>query len=134
MQVRVHVRGRPHPDNVRNTKLEWLKRIKSHLSLPKTRQVWIWWDILSIPQHDRNLQLAAIASLCAYTQLCTRFIPLVRREDAWVTLYGSGEDSALPAGTLETCKAERTSVFRRSNRTHAQTQREVGAASRCWQR
>ena len=90
-----------------NTKLRWLKYLKRHLGLPTTRQVWIWWDIISIPQHDRNLQLKAINSLCAYTQLCTRFIPLVRSEAAWLSKYGNSADSALPSGTLQTCKLRR---------------------------
>ena len=67
-----NLRGRPHPDSKLNTKLGWLKRIKEHMALPRARQVWMWFDILSIPQRSRDLQIAAIASLPAYTQLCTR--------------------------------------------------------------
>jgi len=66
------VRKRQHPDNKLNTKLKWLKRIKNHMRLPQSREIWIWLDLISIPQQSRELQLKAITSLCAYTQLCTR--------------------------------------------------------------
>jgi hypothetical protein len=36
------VRGRHHPDNVRNTKLLWLKMIKTHMRLPPKREIWFW--------------------------------------------------------------------------------------------
>ena len=79
-----HLRCYPHPDNRLNTKWSWIKRLKQHVGLPAHRQVWVWLDIISIPQRDRELQLRAIHSLCAYTQLCTRFVPLVRNAAAWV--------------------------------------------------
>ena len=98
-----NVRGYPHPDNKLNTKLRWLtrcflfaairrvvavltvfsphitpppplRRIKQHMKLPQGRQIWLWFDIISIPQRSRDLQLVAIGSLCAYTQLCTRWV------------------------------------------------------------
>jgi hypothetical protein len=53
--------------------LRWLKRIKQHMALPRGREIWIWFDILSIPQRSRDLQIKAITSLPAYTQLCTRW-------------------------------------------------------------
>ena len=52
--------------------LGWLKRLKQHMALPSGREVWIWFDLLSIPQRSRDLQIKAIGSLCSYTQLCTR--------------------------------------------------------------
>ena len=52
--------------------LRWLRRMKQHMAIPHGRQIWIWFDILSIPQRERDLQIKAIASLPAYTQLCTR--------------------------------------------------------------
>ena len=56
-----------------------------------------------MPQDDRQLQIKAISSLCAYTHLITRFIPLVRDADAWQLLHG--EELGYPSGTLETyCK------------------------------
>ena len=61
-----------HPDNSRNTKLQWLKSITQHMRLPAGREVWIWIDVISIPQHSRELQNLAVGSLCCYTQLCTR--------------------------------------------------------------
>ena len=97
-----NVRGHAHPDNKLNTKLRWLKRcvgwlfmarwmwlltahtshpaipprcrIKQHMKLPQSREIWVWFDLLSIPQRSRDLQLVAIGSLCAYTQLCTRWL------------------------------------------------------------
>ena len=36
------VRGRPHPDNMRNTKLRWLKTVKQHMQLPLKREIWFW--------------------------------------------------------------------------------------------
>ena len=53
--------------------LRWLKRIKRHMALPRGREVWLWFDVVSIPQRSRDLQIKAIASLPAYTQLCTRY-------------------------------------------------------------
>ena len=40
------------------------------------------------------------------TQLCTRFVPLVRDGDAWLKIHGESEnESTLPSGTLQTyCK------------------------------
>jgi hypothetical protein len=90
----------PHPDNPRNTKLRWLCRLREHLGLPQTRELWIWFDILSVPQRDRTLQMKAIGSLCAFTHLITRFIPLVRDENMWQRLYDEQLD--FPSGTLLT--------------------------------
>ena len=61
-----------HPDNTQNTKLRWLKSITQHMRLPPGREVWLWFDVISIPQHSRDLQNLAVGSLCCYTQLCTR--------------------------------------------------------------
>ena len=46
--------------------------------------------------------MMAVASLCYYATLCSRFIPLVRDESGWKQLYGedSGE-STLPSGCIE---------------------------------
>ena len=44
--------------------------------------------------------MKAIGSLCAFTHLITRFIPLVRDADAWRKLYG--EELEYPSGTLKT--------------------------------
>jgi hypothetical protein len=52
--------------------LRWLKRIKQHMALPRGREVWIWFDVIAIPQRSRDLQILAIESLPSYTQLCTR--------------------------------------------------------------
>ena len=68
------VRGRPHPDNMRNTKLRWLKMAKEHMQLPPKREIWFWFDFISIPQRSLDLQSEAVSSLPAYTQLCTRFV------------------------------------------------------------
>ena len=85
------------PDNELGTKLAWLKRLKQHLSIPASSEVWIFLDLISIPQKDRGLQLKAIASLPYYASLCSRFIPLVRDPDDWVALHGG--DTPI-AGTL----------------------------------
>merc|ERR1740130_310838 len=87
------------PDNELGTKLAWLKRLKAHLSIPASSEVWIFFDFLSIPQKDRSLQLKAIASLPYYASLCSRFIPLVRDPDDWVSLHG-GADAPPVSGTL----------------------------------
>ena len=63
---------------LRRDKLRWLKRIKQHMALPQGRQVWIWFDLISIPQRSRDLQIKAITSLPAYTQLCTRYFKALR--------------------------------------------------------
>ena len=31
-----------HPDNQLATKLQWLKQIKRHLSVPQETELWIW--------------------------------------------------------------------------------------------
>ena len=82
----------------------WLKRLKRHMALPRGREVWLWFDLLSIPQRSRDLQIRAITSLPAYTQLCTRFIPLVRDADIWQKVHRDepAADSTLPGGTLQT--------------------------------
>ena len=67
-----------------------------------------WFDIVSVPQDDRQLQKKAIASLCVYTHLITRFIPLVRDADAWRLLHG--EELSYPSGTLETCVSARAAA------------------------
>ena len=51
-----------------------VRRIKQHMKLPEGRQIWIWFDLLSIPQLTRDLQIKAISSLPSYTQLCTRCV------------------------------------------------------------
>ena len=42
------------------------------MAIPRGREVWVWFDLISIPQHSRDLQIKAINSLPAYTQLCSR--------------------------------------------------------------
>ena len=49
--------------------------------------VWIWFDFFSVPQENRRNQKLAIASLCVYAGLCSRFIPLVRDATEWKHLY-----------------------------------------------
>ena len=88
----------PHPDNDKNTKLRWMCRLREHLGLPP-RELWIWIDIMSVPQDDRTLQMKAIGSLCAYTHLISRFIPLVRDADAWQRVYNEALEYA--SGSLK---------------------------------
>ena len=76
-----------HPDNDEGTKLAWLKNMKSHLCIPSDREIWIWFDIYSIPQKNKREQKKAISSLPHYTQLCTRILPLVRDGSRWAQLY-----------------------------------------------
>ena len=92
--------SRDSPDNSMNTKLQWLKKIREHLAIPDTIEIWLWWDYVSIPQNNRSNQLKAIASLPNYASLCSRFVPLVRDGEAWVSMYGDGTNT-LPVGTLE---------------------------------
>lgn len=87
----------PHPDNDLSTKLRWLKNIKAHLSIPYAREIWIWFDIFSIPQKNRVDQTKAISSLPHYTQLCTRILPLVRDARNWEKLYNKPA-SVYPGG------------------------------------
>ena len=95
----------PHPDNQRSTKLNWLKNIRTHLGITANLpELWIWWDLVSVPQRNAKEQKLAIASLCFFASVCSRFLPLVRDEHAWTSLYQ--EDIASPdyptAGTLGT--------------------------------
>ncbi|KAJ1449799.1 hypothetical protein M885DRAFT_622252 [Pelagophyceae sp. CCMP2097] len=70
-------------------KLLWLRGLRKHLAIPdKFAEVWIWIDISSVPQLDAKLQRRALQSLAYYSQLCSRFLPLVRDADAWRQLYG----------------------------------------------
>ena len=87
------------PDNARGTKLRWLKNLKEHYQ--EDQELYIWIDILSVPQRDRTNQLLALESLCYYSQLCSRFVPLVRDVDAWQKLYG--EDIRREDGTGAGC-------------------------------
>ena len=57
-----------------HAKLRWVKKLRKHLCLPPGREVWVWFDICSIPQRSRDLQMRAIESLPSYTQLCTRLV------------------------------------------------------------
>ena len=79
--------SRNNPDNDEGTKLAWLKNIKAHLCIKSNREVWIWFDIYSIPQKDKRAQKRAVASLPYYAQLCTRILPLVRDVGRWAQLY-----------------------------------------------
>ena len=76
-----------YPDNDEGTKLIWLKNMKAHLRIQDSREIWVWFDIYSIPQKDKRGQKKAIASLPHYTQLCTRILPLVRDVGRWAQLY-----------------------------------------------
>ena len=76
-----------HPDNDEGTKLSWLKNVKGHFRIHSDREIWIWFDIFSIPQKNRADQNKAISSLPHYTQLCTRILPLVRDAHRWEELY-----------------------------------------------
>ena len=80
--------GENHPDNARNTKLHWLKNLRDHFQLDLDDDVWLWFDLFSVPQKDRKRQKHAILSLCVYANLCSRFIPLVRDPAEWEQLYG----------------------------------------------
>ena len=96
----------PHPDNKRNTKLRWLQNIKKHVKVPSTvTDLWIWWDLISVPQRNHAEQVAAVSSLCYYAQLVSRFIPLVRSEREWLALYPediSDPKPSLKCGTIST--------------------------------
>ena len=81
------------------TKLRWLKNIKAHLRIQNDREIWIWFDIFSIPQKNRVDQTKAISSLPHYTQLCTRILPLVRDARNWERLYNTPA-SAYPDGQV----------------------------------
>ena len=79
--------NRNSPDNNEGTKLKWLKNMKTHLKVNADNECWIWWDLICVPQHNRELQKKAIASLAYYATLCSRFIPLVRDRKEWEKLY-----------------------------------------------
>ena len=88
------------PDNSMGTKLAWMKNLRDHLAIPPSIEIWVWWDLISIPQRQRRAQLRAIASLPNYASLCSRFIPLVRDGDVWRTIYEGDLNPMLPQGTL----------------------------------
>ena len=97
-----HIReSRTGPDNVLNSKLRWLQNLKRHLNIDTQHELWIWLDLICVPQANRENQKKAIASLCYYANLCSRFIPLVRDKNEWIELYGEHENACLPKGTLE---------------------------------
>ena len=84
-----HIReSRTGPDNVLNSKLRWLQNLKRHLNIDTQHELWIWLDLICVPQANRENQKKAIASLCYYANLCSRFIPLVRDKNEWIELYG----------------------------------------------
>ena len=58
-----------HPDNAVNSKLLWLQNMQRHLHIPETVSVWIWIDVISVPQTRKALQRKAVASLCYYCQV-----------------------------------------------------------------
>ena len=108
--------GHLHPDNHRNTKLRWLQHLGGRLGFGLSQpdmELWIWFDFMSIPQRDRVAKKKAIASLCYYTQLCTRFLALVRDEEEWSELYG-GESIAQP----KACTAAVTGGSNRGGKNH----------------
>ncbi|KAH8074917.1 hypothetical protein JL720_10666 [Aureococcus anophagefferens] len=92
--------GADHPDNHANTKLRWLQSLDRHVGVGHA-EVWIWLDYLCVPQEPGAKRRRALASLCCYANLCSRFVPLVRSPAAWSRLYGHGAEppGALP-GTL----------------------------------
>ena len=61
------------------------------MALPRGRQIWVWFDILSIPQRSRDLQIKAISSLPSYTQLCTRCVAHTQRM-TWLVAFGGRSD------------------------------------------
>ena len=61
--------------------------MKAHLRIHSNHEIWIWFDVFSIPRKDRREQIRAISSLPHYTQLCTRILPLVRDALRWEELY-----------------------------------------------
>ena len=67
--------------------MEWLKKLNKHFNLAEEDDAWIWFDYLSVPQNHRRDQVLAIASLCAYASLASRFIPLVRNAKEWERIY-----------------------------------------------
>ncbi len=94
-----------HPDNNRLTKLKMLQNLRSHVGIDGDREVWIWFDIFSIPQANRKMQLLAIDSIQYYSALISRFIPLVRDADTWREEYQEEPSKTFdgaPRGTLET--------------------------------
>jgi len=91
--------GHQEPDNTMGTKLKWLKNLRQHLGLSEKANVWIWWDVLCLPMHDRTLEIYGLLSLPYYVQTCRHFIPLVRSSQRWKELYGETA-SMLPLGTL----------------------------------
>ena len=97
---------RKHPDNDEGTKLAWLKNLKGHLRIGSDRELYVWFDIYSIPQRNRVDQTKAISSLPRYTQLCTRILPLVRDARRWEELYNKPAsvlyDNGPPRGDVNT--------------------------------
>ena len=73
--------------------------------------MWLWFDVLSVPQINMKTQRRAVASLCYYCQLATRFLPLVRDADEWRALHPDEDPqtNTLPSGELGACKCKRSS-------------------------
>ena len=89
-----------HPDDKENSKLKCLQAILRRAAAGKltvhpnaqAEMIWgaemkipasklaqleyVWFDICSVPQHDRDLQMKAIASIGAYVQDSTFFMVL----------------------------------------------------------
>ena len=66
----------------------------------------MWFDVCSVPQTDKVAQRKAVASLCYFCQLCTRFMPLVRDEIKWRELHAEAEariDAMAVSNNGETC-------------------------------
>ena len=85
--------SKEHPDNEQATKLRWLQGLHKHLNIPETTDLWLWWDILSVPQKNERNKNLAIESINAYATLCSRFLPIVRDANEWEEMYGSDEGS-----------------------------------------
>ncbi|KAH8094224.1 hypothetical protein JL720_4217 [Aureococcus anophagefferens] len=98
----------PHPDNARHTKLRWLKNMRRHMRIPAAvDEVWIWWDLVSVPQARANRRSSSTRSTrSATTPSSAAASSRWSATSAWLALGESLKNPVFPtAGTLETYAA-----------------------------
>jgi hypothetical protein len=100
--------GSACPDNHRRTKLQWVCNLRRHFKLSEkdmlgnAREIWIWWDWLSMPVKSERQRERAVCSMPFYIQHCRNFVPLVRDMGRWTELYPLDKPPLSgPKGTIE---------------------------------
>ena len=52
-------------------KLDWLKRLASHIGAPPDMALWVWIDVVSLPAWDHEQRGDAARSILCYSQVCS---------------------------------------------------------------